>query len=522
MADSKPSRSSRLGALGRLSPPILALVGVLIMAGVGGGGYYAYRAYDFVEHDNDFCMSCHLMQEPFELFAESAHQGLGCKACHQPTFMGRSQMALTQILQNPEELSVHAEVPNRVCAECHVEGDPERWRLTASTVGHRVHLESDDPALAGLTCVECHSTSIHEFAATDRTCSQSGCHEDAVIQLGAMSALTIHCAACHTFVAPEPEGAISAAGELGSGLEPGADECFACHVMRTLVELPDPDPHGGECAACHNPHTQLESADAAQSCATAGCHESPRAATPFHVGLATEVLTDCVSCHQAHDFALDGSNCASCHETAGSSAIAAAQDMPPFTHANHEIVACTSCHTVSEAHGTTSVRTVADCRSCHHTEPISSSCIRCHAPSDAPAATYTRAHAVAFSVGASDPERTVQFPHPEHASLDCASCHTEGLALGVPAGLDCATCHEEHHTPEASCSSCHQVAPEGAHPPEVAHVTCSGSGCHTDVPFETVPRTRAFCLGCHQDLVDHEPGGTCAACHTLPAPQPQR
>jgi hypothetical protein len=148
--------------------------------------------------------------------------------------------------------------------------------------------------------------------------------------------------------------------------------------------------------------------------------------------------------------------------------------------------------------------------------------VRCHAPADAPAETYTRVHAVAFSVGAPDPRRSMRFPHPEHASLDCASCHTEGLALAVPAQLDCASCHEEHHTPETDCASCHGVAPEGTHPPQVAHVTCSGSGCHTDVPFETVPRTRAFCLGCHQDLVDHEPGRTCAACHTLPAPQPQR
>ncbi|HUP50960.1 MAG TPA: hypothetical protein VM198_00685 [Longimicrobiales bacterium] len=198
------------------------------------------------------------------------------------------------------------------------------------------------------------------------------------------------------------------------------------------------------------------------------------------------------------------------------------QQVPGFTHADHEIVACTSCHTTSDAHGTTTVRTIADCRSCHHTAPVSTRCMRCHTSADAPTETFRRVHAVAFSVGTADPNRGMDFPHPEHASLDCASCHTQGLALGVPADLSCQSCHAEHHTPESRCASCHVVAAEGAHPPEVAHVMCSGSGCHTDVPFETVPRTRAFCLGCHQDLVDHEPQGTCAACHALPAPQPQR
>ena len=49
----------------------------------------------------------------------------------------RSQMALTQILQNPDELSVHAEVPNEKCADCHVEGDPEKWAIVAASAGHR-------------------------------------------------------------------------------------------------------------------------------------------------------------------------------------------------------------------------------------------------------------------------------------------------------------------------------------------------------------------------------------------------
>jgi hypothetical protein len=57
------------------------------------------------------------------------------------------------------------------------------------------------------------------------------------------------------------------------------------------------------------------------------------------------------------------------------------------------------------------------------------------------------------------------------------------------------------------------------HPSARAHVTCSGSGCHQDPPFDNgLPRTRAVCLVCHQDMKDHQPGRVCVDCHTLPSP----
>ena len=520
MADASPSRFRRLlDAFGRLSPAMLAVIGVLVAAGVGGGGYYAYRTYDYVQHDNDFCMSCHLMAQPFEDFAESAHQGLGCKACHRPTLFERSAMGVTAFVEDPDEVSEHAAVPNEVCAECHIQGDPERWRSIANSAGHRVHLESEDPVLAGLQCVECHATSIHEFAPIDRTCAQSQCHADNVIQLGAMGELTIHCAACHTFVAPLAAEPTLLGNEVDAAILPDYDECLSCHVMRTLIELPDPDPHEGGCAACHNPHTQSTPAEAATSCATAACHSDVRSITPFHVGLDAPLVADCLYCHQAHDFALSGSNCAGCHE--GMTAVDAPDALLDFAHTEHETVECASCHASTAGHGTVALTALQDCRSCHHAQPVSQSCANCHAAGDVPDESYRLTQAMTFSVGTADPARTVTFPHAEHGALDCASCHTQGLAMSVPTDLDCRSCHTEHHTAESDCASCHRVAPVQAHPPTQAHVTCSGSGCHTEVPFDTVPRTRAFCLGCHQDLREHEPERTCAECHTLPAPLPQ-
>jgi nitrate/TMAO reductase-like tetraheme cytochrome c subunit len=500
----------------------LGIVGMVILLGVGGSGYYAFRTYDYVQHDNDFCLSCHLMAEPYELFAESAHQGLGCKACHQPTLVGRSQMALTQILENPEEISVHADVPNEICADCHIEGDPEKWRSIENSVGHRVHFESEDPVLAGLQCVECHSTSLHEFAPIDRTCAQSGCHEDNIIRLGAMGDLTIHCAACHTFVAPVEEAELNPAAnvlanEVDAAILPDFEECFSCHVMRTLVQMPEPDPHSGVCAACHNPHEQEEPSDAVESCATAGCHEGVDSLSAFHRGIEETVLSSCLNCHAAHDFGLDGSDCASCH--AGADAPGVGSAFADFDHGQHPDVECASCHVSETAHAALTAESAEDCSSCHHTAPLSQTCARCHTPEEGPRETFTVVRPMVLDVGTNDPRRAMAFPHASHNEVDCASCHTEGTALSVTPDLDCQSCHEDHHGPEVDCASCHEVVPTEAHPPEEAHVTCSGAGCHERVPFESVPRTRAFCLGCHQDLGDHEPDRACAECHTLPAPR---
>jgi nitrate/TMAO reductase-like tetraheme cytochrome c subunit len=303
---------------GNLSAPALGAVGVLLMAGVGAGGYYAYRTYDYVQHDNDFCVSCHLMQEPANLFAASAHAGLGCKACHQPTLVTRTQMALTQILENPEEIAAHAEVPNELCANCHIQGDPARWRLVANSAGHKAHLESDDPKLQGLQCVECHATSLHEFAPVDRTCAQAGCHEDKKILLAGMSNLTIHCSACHNFLAPVRPAQAQAAGAAPGGVEsallPDRDECLSCHAMRSLVKMPEPDPHQGVCASCHNPHEQRTPQEAMQSCTDAGCHTQAAELSPMHKGMQPGVLEACTYCHKAHDFKVDGTRCLDCHQ----------------------------------------------------------------------------------------------------------------------------------------------------------------------------------------------------------------
>jgi hypothetical protein len=534
-----------------IPPSAAAALAVVALALLAVGSVFMYRTYTFVEHDNQFCLSCHLMEEPFERFAQSEHRGLGCKACHQPTMMARTQMALAQVLERPEEITTHAEVPNSACASCHIEGDPQQWRLISNSIGHRVHMESDDPSLAGLMCVECHSASIHQFTATSRTCAQSGCHEDTPIQLGRMGGMTIHCVACHDFSRPVAE--VSAAIDVSAmgvrPLQPRRDECLGCHEMRTLLaDFPPDDPHEAACGACHNPHDQETPRQAQRTCATAGCHEQPDTLTPMHRGLSVGVLQECLQCHEAHDFRVDGSNCLACHQDifresprpvpgVASHGIAARligllqdtraifaqqqvqarprRDVPlEFSHNRHREVACTQCHSTERAHGALIVTSIRECRECHHVPPTPAPCASCHRPGEFMATSHRVPQRFQLTAG---PDRTRQLPftHAGHDGIACADCHGPTPTRAVT--VQCTGCHEQHHEPTRTCISCHVTPPADAH--DVAsHLTCAGSGCHTPVPFQGVPRTRNLCLSCHQDQVDHEPGGNCADCHPVPRP----
>lgn len=542
--------------LRRLPTGIKVGLGVAVLTVLGVASVLMYQVYDYVQHDNQFCLECHLMQDPFERFAQSAHRGLGCKACHRPSIIERSEMGLAQIVVNPDTIRVHAHVPNDVCAECHIEGDPERWRMIANTAGHRVHLESDDPALQGLNCVECHSSGVHEFTPTDKTCGQGGCHETTRVQLGEMADITIHCATCHEFARPTVREA--GAEQVAAALRPQAAECMSCHQMRALLpDLPPDEPHDGNCSVCHNPHDQRTPAEAVQTCATGGCHSTPEELTPFHRGMDVGVLENCTACHEAHRFRIhqEGQNCLECHSdiyqdapgtrisgtaapvrlaSAGSvepglirlalashsEPPAAAQDTVRFWHAQHRGVDCTACHSMQRTHGGLTVTSLADCRSCHHTQPVAGDCSACHDRSEVRRLRISVRRTMDIRLGTLNrPTRTLPFDHGVHGDAQCTRCHTAGVALSA-ATVNCAGCHQDHHQPTTQCRACHAPPSAGAHDLQV-HLGCAGSACHAPLPtpIQNVPRTRDFCLVCHQDLTAHRPGQNCATCHSLPRPR---
>ena len=544
----------------------------VLLGGVGvaalTGSALGWQSWSYMHNDNDFCMSCHVMDVPFEKFTSSEHADLQCHDCHQQSIYASARQVYLWVVDRPEEIGEHAPVPNDVCAQCHVQEQPDSvWQRIVTTAGHRVHLESD--SLPDLMCVKCHGVEVHRFVPVDETCGQSACHEPDRTQvvLGSMAGQTdLHCVTCHAFTAPVREG--TPRDSATAALVPHLQQCFSCHRMEEQLVAFDPtvEPHGAVCGTCHNPHTQEAPEQAGESCATSACHARADTLTPFHRGLPETVVADCVGCHTAHAFIVDGENCAACHADvpgAGSPQAAGARrsatihsptpvvaagrapvrlvatttsvpapdvrdlyvglrrgarpatraQLQDFDHRSHTSIACTDCHLFETSHGEVTTRTERDCMACHHTAPVvNRGCERCHA--GAQTATIPLRLTLRLDVWTGPRTRGVTFQHDEHDGIGCADCHSDGITRAVSRG--CESCHRDHHVPTADCTRCHARPPEGAHTIAIHTQGCGGSGCHEDPAITSMARTRPLCLSCHQDLKDHRPGRVCAECHRVP------
>jgi hypothetical protein len=186
----------------------------------------------------------------------------------------------------------------------------------------------------------------------------------------------------------------------------------------------------------------------------------------------------------------------------------------PFRHAQHEAFACGRCHSSIQQHGRLLITSRQDCLSCHHAPEQKATCQDCHSADSL--AAYTYALPQTFQMGERTArERTLPFMHVEHEGIACATCHTEPVTLSARA-TSCESCHQEHHAATLDCVRCHQEAPPADVHPRIAHVTCTGAGCHDAQPFLEQERTRTLCLSCHQELNDHKPDVNCVDCHVLP------
>lgn len=545
------------------------LFGLIVLAGGAG-----MASWNYMQHDNGFCTGCHVMNEPFGQFQARAgkHDSLQCHDCHQQPISASLRQLYLWVAERPQEIGEHAPVPTAICAQCHVTEGREKWERVATTAGHRTHLESDSTSLADIQCVTCHGQEVHRFVPVDRTCGQSGCHdqEKTGIVLGKMAQQTsLHCVTCHQFTAEVPRLASrdSAAGTL----RPANEQCLSCHEMREVLTQFDPalDPHSGTCGMCHNPHEQKTPAEATGTCTTAGCHDNWRS-EPFHQGVAhRRVGQECITCHEPHRAKVDASDCNACHERVRSAGrrlrvppppfdtaqalrrTAAAPDRgggwfatgftggglewrppPPavqspaaqpdsFSHPRHRSLACLTCHTTTAGHGRLTFEAPRGCQICHHQAPRTSNCASCHEPDELLA---SRTATLTVHV-AREPARVrpVGFAHPAHTSVACITCHVTPVTLGVDsATATCTACHDDHHAAGRSCAGCHTGTdwqPSHARPVE-GHRGCDA--CHEPATVARLVPTRSLCLTCHASEERHYPARECTVCHFLAAPEAYR
>lgn len=533
--------------------------------------WFGVAGWNYMEHENDFCVGCHIMEGPWNKFAtvSGKHDELGCHDCHQQSLYASTRQLVLWVANRPEKIPPHAPVSNERCEACHAQDLAETWTRIQQTAGHRTHLESDSTALAEVTCLTCHGAELHKFAPVDQTCGQSGCHDNQTIQLGKMAMQTsLHCVQCHEFTADVPLLATrdSAAGTL----RPAKEECLTCHEMQRLREGFDPvqDPHKGVCGTCHNPHTQETPAAARQSCAQSGCH-SDWQSIPFHVGaLHRRAGEQCVTCHDPHASRLDPSDCVACHtkitrqfgslrlrpplpfdtaralrptarhESRFDEPVRGKGDVPPpdlppsvapalaspapadsFPHARHEQLACITCHGTGTQHGQLTFEAPRGCQICHHQRAQQGSCATCHRPGDletlrtlsVPIATKDRAPR----------HREIGFAHATHAAQRCVDCHAEPVTMAPSeAARTCTDCHSDHHTAARACATCHTGADlRAAHADNVAasHQACDA--CHTASTVVMLTPDRSFCSTCHTNVApDHYPQRECSTCHFLKPP----
>jgi hypothetical protein len=559
---------------------IFGTVGFLVLASAGFG----MVSWNYMQHDNRFCSSCHVMTPAFQAMKTSTvHDSLSCHDCHQQSIFASSWQLFVWLKDRPEKIEKHAIVPNGTCQKCH-SGTNEKWQRVLRTAGHRLHLESDSSALDSVQCVTCHAQEVHRFMPADRTCGQSGCHkpEDTHIRIGAMAAQTsLHCVTCHQFTAELPQ--LAGLDSVRNTLRPGSHQCFSCHQMRERVADFNiaKDPHGGQCGMCHNPHTQDRPQEAIKQCTSAGCHAGWRDvafhAGAIHRGVALNA-TQCKTCHTPHAARVDAADCQGCHADVArripgmrrlnqgfdttralrhssieyripetgyrqapdtsvvsgirhpvsalekSSAKHGPAPPPPdsFDHRRHTAVACLTCHAVQSSSRLT-FEAPRGCQICHHTAPNANRCETCHTASE-----IAPPHAAVVTVavrGQAPRPRGVGFRHERHASLACATCHGTGVSRAPADSIrTCAACHDDHHQAARECSTCHtgnDAAMRSAHaPPANAHAACTA--CHQSATVARLIPDRQLCLTCHATQRDHQPGRECSTCHFLQDPAAYR
>jgi hypothetical protein len=230
----------------------------------------------------------------------------------------------------------------------------------------------------------------------------------------------------------------------------------------------------------------LGGAHAAAPCE--GCHKN---------GAFAGTPTDCVSCHRAQDAhkGRNGAQCGGCHT--------AAAWRVKFDHAaktgfalqgRHQTLACEGCHVKDLA-----TAVPKTCVGCHrnddaHAGKLGTACGDCHGSTQWRGAGFDHAAKAGFPLVGT------------HATLQCTSCHANGLAARL--GRECTSCHarDDPHKGQLAgrCDTCHaQTA--WAKPIRFDHDLAAFPllGAHGTVA----------CAECHATRAFHDAGNACADCH---------
>ncbi|MHB8844975.1 MAG: cytochrome c3 family protein [Nitrospirota bacterium] len=314
----------------RLQEPMTLKAKVLILSLllviVGGGGFVAYKFYDFTQNNPKFCVGCHLMQEAYDSWAKSEHSKLNCHDCHHLTIPEQNQLLISFVMHRPTKVPERHKdnviVPSRTCNECHTSKNAKRINTSLFHAKH-VYMEQ-------IECTACHGevkadkSGLHHFLPTEKFCTK--CHEGKMVHGEGMGGLA--CLNCHT--------------DRTRDLKPGRLKCLYCHssddaIRRQLkqdatmdVRFFQPEqetirkatkivfnekaPMQFYCYECHKPHTQGKVKPGSTHCLN--CHANVSKVGKHKVHLDMDM--QCKECHRPHLWRVTEASarkdCVKCHE----------------------------------------------------------------------------------------------------------------------------------------------------------------------------------------------------------------
>jgi len=478
------------------------------------------------------CMACHdgvdshgakfdHNKVPFALVGK--HATATCAKCHfNDRTIADMQAAPQDCFTCHQKDDKHKGQLGKNCQSCHT---PEAWK--PANINHATFAFHLDGKHATVACESCHVGGVYK--GTPQDCAS--CHSKNDPHKGQLGTA---CQSCHTPAAWKPANVDHATFVFKLEGKHNAVACTSCHAGGVFKETPQDcaschaksDPHQGKlgttCQSCHTPAAwkpaninhatfvfKLEGKHSAVACAS--CHKDL---------LFKETPQDCASCHAKDDAHAGsfGTNCASCHSTAGWQL--AKVDHSKFAFhldGKHGSVACQNCHAGGVFKGTPS-----DCASCHtkndpHKGQLGTACQSCHTPAAWKPANVDHATFVFKLEG-------------KHNAVACTSCHAGGVFKETP--QDCASCHAKSDPHQGklgtTCQSCH--TPAAWKPANIDHskfaftldgkhgsVACAS--CHADQLFKGTP---SDCATCHSKVDPHQGklGTACQACHTPAAWKP--
>ncbi len=277
---------------------ITVILGVIVVIGAITVAFYAY---DFTENNPEFCRSCHLMDEAFDAWKASVHNGINCHTCHEASIIEKNKMMIRTLFSNPKEVSErygHFLVPSDICRECHLTRDAAI--SINRSYGHARHV-----FMAQLECTQCHGTELHKFVTEERFCVN--CHIEKRVHGVGMEGMA--CLGCHTY------------GGQQADLRPTRERCLSCHAKIARSQGLDGAnfwPRNGSmafrCMECHKPHSKSikpTSTDCLR------CHNSIVELGKHGIHLDA-TGGDCTICHMPHMWRvtrdLARELCQSCHD----------------------------------------------------------------------------------------------------------------------------------------------------------------------------------------------------------------